>query len=277
MRVPFVKLSPNGNTTILLRGPFSQEEHTRLTSRVIEADHLGAEQSGVISMADVPCLNMMAGEFCLNATRAFAALLALEGKLEGMGPHKYGSVRVSGVDGLVKVRVEVQDEAHCHASIRLRLPKRPETQEVEPGALLVHIPGISHLILDTEQHPLPQPHLLQDEAARWRERLQCTASAVGVVWTQRQTAPPCNTGRCLHIVPAVWVSSSNTTCVETACGSGSLAAAIADKQTGTTGLWQVSQSGGTLDVNLAEDDEGFAAWVGGDVWLTAAGDAFFED
>lgn len=84
MRVlPFTKYSPCGNTTILVReASLSPADRARVAAEIIAPGHLEAEQAGYVdTAAPVPRLDMMGGEFCVNATRAFAALLAEEGKL----------------------------------------------------------------------------------------------------------------------------------------------------------------------------------------------------
>ena len=83
MRVlPFTKYSPCGNTTILVReSSLSPADRARVAAEIIAPGHLEAEQAGYVdTAAPVPRLDMMGGEFCVNATRAFAALLAEEGE-----------------------------------------------------------------------------------------------------------------------------------------------------------------------------------------------------
>ena len=83
MRVlPFTKYSPCGNTTILVReSSLSPADRARVAAEIIAPGHLEAEQAGYVdTAAPVPRLDMMGGEFCVNATRAFAALLAEEVK-----------------------------------------------------------------------------------------------------------------------------------------------------------------------------------------------------
>ena len=79
MRVlPFTKYSPCGNTTILVReSSLSPADRARVAAEIIAPGHLEAEQAGYVdTAAPVPRLDMMGGEFCVNATRAFAALLS---------------------------------------------------------------------------------------------------------------------------------------------------------------------------------------------------------
>lgn len=102
MRVlPFTKYSPCGNTTILVReASLSPADRARVAAEIIAPGHLEAEQAGYVdTAAPVPRLDMMGGEFCVNATRAFAALLAEEGKLSPESGGLGGIVSVSGMPG----------------------------------------------------------------------------------------------------------------------------------------------------------------------------------
>ena len=99
MRVlPFVKYSPCGNTTILIRDtPLVPAARARCAAEIIAPGHLEGEQAGFIDLAaHVPRLDMMGGEFCVNATRAFAVELLREGRLapEGEGVFFGGGERV---------------------------------------------------------------------------------------------------------------------------------------------------------------------------------------
>lgn len=280
-RVPFAKLSPNGNTTILLRGEFSPQVRAALSVAVMQSDHLCAEQAGAVTFFP-PRLDMMGGEFCLNATRAFAALLAFEGKLkeslEGLTLYYHGHLETSGLDTPVAVRVKLHDEATALASVRLHLPpsSAPECPEphVCPGVWLVRLPGIQHLLVDVAQHHLPlNRDALKADSARWRNRFGLESQpAAGVIYYEL----PKHDERHMRIVPVVWVALTGGVCVETACGSGSLAAALVGAAiTGMQdGLWSIEQAGGTLDVSLTSEEVGFSAWVGGEVRYIAEGHTF---
>ncbi len=77
MKIPFSKWSPGGNITILLEQVLPKKKHAELCARVLSPLHLQAEQSGTIDLnSNPPRLRMMGDEFCINATRSCAALLA---------------------------------------------------------------------------------------------------------------------------------------------------------------------------------------------------------
>lgn len=88
----FSKLIPGGNPTILLHDPDLDGPELALASaRLMSPLHLQAEQVGALhpGRADgttLPRLRMMGGEFCVNATRCAALLLARQGALRLVRP-----------------------------------------------------------------------------------------------------------------------------------------------------------------------------------------------
>ena len=158
MRVlPFTKYSPCGNTTILVReSSLSPADRARVAAEIIAPGHLEAEQAGYVdTAAPVPRLDMMGGEFCVNATRAFAALLAEEGKLSPESGGLGGIVSVSGMPERLRVRVRRLAAHRFESAVLLDLPQAPPLENVAPGMYLVRVPGIAHLVLDAAAHPLP--------------------------------------------------------------------------------------------------------------------------
>ena len=275
MRVlPFTKYSPCGNTTILVReSSLSPADRARVAAEIIAPGHLEAEQAGYVdTAAPVPRLDMMGGEFCVNATRAFAALLAEEGKLSPESGGLGGIVSVSGMPERLRVRVR-RLAAHCFESaVLLDLPQAPPLENVAPGMYLVRVPGIAHLVLDAATHPLPADKD-RDTAALFARFGLLGEDAAGCIWLHREPSG-------LRITPFVWVRGTGTTYAETACGSGTLAASIVCRGVyGDGGELSLMQPGGE-PLRVVPDGSvypgGWAAWVGGPVRCIARGDVFVE-
>ena len=161
---------------------------------------------------------MMGGEFCVNATRAFAALLAEEGKLSPESGGLGGIVSVSGMPERLRVRVRRLAAHRFESSVLLDLPQAPPLENVAPGMYLVRVPGIAHLVLDAAAHPLPADKD-RDTAALFARFGLLGEDAAGCIWLHREPSG-------LRITPFVWVRGTGTTYAETACGSGTLAASI---------------------------------------------------
>ena len=116
----FWKICPSGNPTILLRAEDFETDRITVSTQIMNDLHLGAEQVGFINMPDAPAQNaffnleMMGGEFCLNATRAFALLLAQRNLLpeipsakESAGIKTWtGEITSSGVNHKIEVQVK---------------------------------------------------------------------------------------------------------------------------------------------------------------------------
>ncbi len=291
--LPFYKLFPGGNPTILvmdgalLSASVSPETRASIARALMAPENLGAEQVGFLDTAATPPrMEMMGGEFCVNATRCAAVVFALLGLLPGSPAETAayeGTMATSGAAGPVRVRVA---PARNHepsagttafdAAVAVPLPRdflRDSAciRECGPGEVLVRLPGITHLLLDAGRHPLPDSPL--EAAARKRaERGLETEEATGVVWYFPSPDAPGTTA----IVPVVHVAATGSSVVETACGSGSLALALLRARTGGLGHAIRQPSGDSITVAFepADAPDGHPlAWISGTVRLTAQGTA----
>lgn len=82
----FSKLIPGGNPTIILHEPDLSAEKLALAAKeCMGTMHLQAEQVGALYVdGTLPRLEMMGGEFCINATRAAGMLLAAARKFKAL-------------------------------------------------------------------------------------------------------------------------------------------------------------------------------------------------
>ncbi len=282
-RTTFFKFSPGGNTTVLLLDKnFSPQERAAIAAEVLAPLHLHAEQAGFVDLA-IPRLEMAGGEFCLNATRTLGALLALADWEARPAPERpaavswRGAAQVSGMPA--PVLLEISGDAarlpEVDAAVFLDLPSSVSCETVAPGATLVRLPGIVHLLLDKVRHPFPDDW--RAASASWRRRFDLeTEPAAGCVWWHA-------TGDVLHADPVVWVGKPYSLCRETSCGSGALALALAHRAAsaasgprGGRELHVMQPSGLPLRVRLSRDGDVLRARVGGPVRLLARGDVFTQ-
>ena len=162
----FWKITPGGNPTILLRSEdVPPEKRASVANAVMSGQHLGAEQVGYVRFEGTPRLDMMGGEFCLNATRSFAVLLAEKGLLAHDEDGMFGNVEVSGVPDEVSVRVSFPEKALPFAEACLHLPSLPEPERMD-DAMLIRVPGIAHII---QTGPMPSPEALPAFCERQRK------------------------------------------------------------------------------------------------------------
>ena len=155
--IQFSKWDPSGNTTLF----FPQDtpgNHAALAHGALLQQKLGGEQAGFVDTQN-GSLIMAGGEFCVNATRCFGALLDLCALRQGIhfspsSPRAY-LVRVSGWPDSIPLRV-TGSLPSWQVEATLRFRSLPVLQR-EAGKALVEFPGIAHLLINTALHPAPGP------------------------------------------------------------------------------------------------------------------------
>ena len=270
--VPYFKWSPAGNTTLFFPDTVVVDaEKPLLAACAQKEDALGAEQAGFINIHK-HTLCMAGGEFCVNATRAFGAHLALAATKDA-SPDEAGrtmtfSVTVSGWPTPITVVTRGRDDVW---DVQARLSSIDYTLRTqETGILQVSLPGITHLLLDHDTFPFSAQNaqnILEEKIVRFRlEQEPC----VGAIWWQQNAGDS-------SITPLVFVRTVKTCFFEKACGSGSLALACmlaetADQQQRTFSILQPSGDPLLLSVDLRER----TASVGGRVCLQSSGVFYYR-
>ena len=242
----FSKWSPGGNTTLFFPAAgLDAARQAELARQAMRPDSLGAEQAGFVSVEERR-LRMAGGEFCVNATRAFGALLAFresaspEATLQGIArqkltnEHRY-EVQVSGWQSPIRLQVR-GTSPHWQVRAELQLPPCPITHP-EQGIHLVRLPGICHLLLDGEVHMQPEDCIAASRMLR-RQYGMTGEVASGVIWWGRRAGM-------LDMLPVVHVRDAHTTCIENACGSGALALALLLAAKGNRKPLDIMQPGGS--------------------------------
>ena len=271
----FWKVTPGGNPTILLKAEdIAPEKRVPVANAVMDAQHIGGEQVGYVRLTGTPRLDMMGGEFCLNATRAFASVLDALDLLEREGNVGRGFVEVSGADGLVEVRVTHADHALPFAEACLHFDALPEPETMADGLRLVRVPGIAHIVQSgTPASAGMNSQSLPAFCEQQRKALALEAEeAVGHLWlSPAESQGDSGTVR-LSLDPVVWVRETRTLCFESACGSGTLACALAEHaKNGATCFDIVQPSGTALSVRMERAEKSWDVWVGGPSRITASG------
>jgi diaminopimelate epimerase len=126
------------------------------------------------------------------------------------------------------------------------------------GEIIVRLPGITHLLLNTDCRPLPANPLIAAREKLLEHGLE-KEEAAGIIWFSKHDDGTCS------IIPVVHVASTESYVPESACGSGSLALALhmaPEKEL------SVSQpSGHALTIHFTAEK----AWIRGVVTVTAHG------
>ncbi len=223
--VNFYKVTPGGNTTLLLdASAVLPAERAGISAQIMDSLHLGAEQVGFVefhnSLQPVPFgrLDMMGGEFCGNACRAYAAVLAYEKFGDEISNMEWtGKVLCSGLEQPVSCWVKGKDSG-LDSAIAVPFDSKYEMTLLQDGKAVLRLPGITHILLPYEAGLRTQGmKYLAALACGWRKKLGLLdESAVGCIWFEL-------TDKGASILPLVWVKETNTSCAETACGSASIA------------------------------------------------------
>lgn len=155
MEVKFIKTSPTENMTLLIETPVAREEQLAVAERLIAYGSVYAEQAGYIEEAESPAaekrLQMMAGEFCGNASLSLAAWLAKKKNLP-IGEKTEIALEVSGAETLVRCEMERETENRFCGRVAMPLPQAIESrkftldgEKIELTAVV--FAGITHIIV----------------------------------------------------------------------------------------------------------------------------------
>lgn len=251
MHVRYIPADPAGNLTGFVLTRVEPERRAALAARMMALCPEGFEQIGFVDEASLntplPRMEMMGGEFCGNATRAFALLAAAR---KGIWPVKDARemvVRVSGASEPVRV---VLEEKSAFAQMPLPLG----VTEIDAGGRripVVQMEGISHAVLLRETP--------SEETARLVLSAMPPQDAQGVIFAQGE-----------RMTPFVRVAATGTGVWEGSCGSGSVALGwlLARGKADGEHSFEFEEPGGRLTVSVTmRSGRAVRAMMGGEVRL----------
>lgn len=231
----FVTLWPGGNTTAVVTEDVPRAEHAKLAQEIM-AQNKEIEQVGYFETPTNPravCrLQMMGGEFCMNATRSAAYYYAKQHGLTKM------LVEASGSSELIEVEVD-GNMTHITLPGAFYLKSRQKD-----GYTVVDLAGIRHLITEGNFDESSARTLIDSNKDDYE--------AIGVIYTSTE-------GENIFIDPLVWVRGTDSFVRETGCGSGSIAASIAthQKNVSTVRFSVMQPSGEAYTITLDPMKDGF--------------------
>ena len=229
MEIQYLLADPTKNITVLVTTPVSRALQPELASLLLDLEP-EAEQVGFVETAadGQMRLQMMGGEFCGNATRAFACYAA---KVRGRGETRL-AISVSGAREPVPVAVDLRQN---RAYAQMPLPYALEWISVNKQKIpLVRMEGIDHaLLLDAAPSP---------EAAECVLAAMPKQDARGVLFVQGG-----------KMTPLVEVAATGTRVWESSCGSGTVALAWYLVQNLADGMhaFAFDEPGGRLEARVA--------------------------
>ena len=145
MKLNVLRADPAGNITLFVLDPIERERRAALAAKLMRRlPDMKIDQVGFACPADADTdgrMEMMGGEFCGNATRAYAMYVARQ-----RGGLSEVRLRVSGFEHIVTAAVDL---ARGAARAEMPLPRAVRAAEVEGHAgTLVDLAGIAHLVIE---------------------------------------------------------------------------------------------------------------------------------
>ena len=250
MTLHVLRADPAGNITLFVLDPVPLGDRAGVASRLMEGSDV--EQVGFVClpvMGGAGRMEMAGGEFCGNATRAFGMLISRR-----LGGAPQVLVEVSGCEAPVAVDVDLSAGT---ARARMPLPRSVSRVAADGySGALVDLGGIAHLVVENVRPSLEFFQKAEPLFARFPG-----AEAYGVIFLDARKGT---------MTPLVKVPAADTLVWEGSCGSGSLAAAVAQSQDAPDGPFVRSyvQPAGVVEATvIRRDGEEVAAWIGGPVTL----------
>ena len=257
VRLKVVRADPAGNVTLFVLTPVDRALRADAAGKLIAAlPEMKVEQVGFASaplMGGAARLEMAGGEFCGNAARAWGMWTAA-----GHVPRpERVRIEVSGCSHPIAVDVDwVEGTARTEMPLPLEVRPVPEF-----GGTLVHLGGIAHLVV-RDTAPSREFFRRVEPAFIGLAGLE----AYGVVFLERLDEAAGEE----RLTPLVKVPSVGTLFQEGSCGSGSLAAAVAESaevRDGEFRRWYVQPAGALTASVVRRNGEVQGAFIEGPVSL----------
>lgn len=251
----YFRANPCGNITGFVVAPVYPGYRKAYTDCIMEQIDKDVEQVGFISPAyeGAPLrMDMMGGEFCANATRAYGLYSAGFYDTDGLVDIE---VYVSGHEGTTDVIADVKNQK---AYVALDAPIGRENLTIDgKDCTLIKLPGISHLVVEAEEDKDFVDNALEVLKKDHKDE------AYGVLFFNKDK---------LEMIPYVYVEGSETLFREGSCGSGTVAVVnyLEDDIAKLDEDYKISikNPAGELEVFVYEFEDGKKFCVGGKVELS---------
>ena len=252
MELNILRADPAGNITVFVLDPVEKAQRAAIAEKIMAIPALKAEQVGYACAAEDDVdghMEMMGGEFCGNATRAYGMYIAQQkGGLSSV------RLRVSGCGHVVTAQVDLKA-----GTARAEMPCPRSVQRVTAGGqegTLVDLGGIAHFVVE---HVEPSEGSFRAAEGAFADIPDL--DACGVIFLDAENR---------SMTPLVKVIETNSLVWEGSCGSGSLAAVLALTDSLPDGEYSenIVQPAGTVCAAVVrENGRAKAAYIGGSVTL----------
>ena len=250
MELRYTVIDPTKNITLLVTTPVPRDVQPRVAAELLRREK-DAEQVGFaegLATGD-PRLQMMGGEFCGNATRAYGMYIAQQkGGLSSV------RLRVSGCDHVVTAQVDLKS-----GTARAEMPCPRSVKRVTVNGhegTLVDLTGIAHFVVEGVE---PSEGFFR--AAESIFSGIAGLDACGVIFLDAEKR---------SMIPLVKVIETGSLVWEGSCGSGSVACAVAQSERMENGGFSCEYRQPAGAVRASVERQGgnvIAASIGGEVTL----------
>ena len=252
MELNILRADPAGNITIFVLDQVEKAQRAAIAEKIMAIPALKAEQVGYVCPAEDDAdghMEMMGGEFCGNAPRAYGMYIARQkGGLSSV------KLRVSGCDHIVTAQVDL-----AAGTARAEMPCPRSVQRVTANGLegtLVDLTGIAHLVVEGVK---PSEEFFRAVEPVFSQI--AGLDACGVIFLDAETH---------RMTPLVKVIDTNSLVWEGSCGSGSVACAVAQSEQMENGGFSCDyiQPAGVVRASVErQGGKVVAAHIGGKVTL----------
>lgn len=241
MIINFFRILPGGNDTIIVTSPVSALERSSIASLIIKK-LVGVEQVGYLSYPQDSCtdarLDMMGGELCINGIRCVARILALKSSKAKF------LIESSGSNQIFRCDVYLQNNKFF---VKVSLNIFPLIQRLERDIFLVRLDNMSLLFCKYDSTNIKDSAL--EIFGKLKKRYQGKFKglpAYGIVPFQ-------GFNNRYRIFPVIYVEKTDTTILETGCGSASMALALALREEDNAEKFFITQpSNSTYELDVIE-------------------------
>lgn len=252
MKLNILRADPAGNITVFVLDPIEKAQRAAIAEQIMAIPFLKAEQVGYACPPEDGAdgrMEMMGGEFCGNATRAYGMYIARQ-----KGGASEVKLRVSGCDHVVTAQVDLEA-----GTARAEMPCPRSVQRITVNGhegTLVDLAGIAHFVVEGAAP--------SEEFFRAVEPVFSGIAgldACGVIFLDAETH---------RMTPLVKVIDTNSLVWEGSCGSGSVACAVAQSEGMQSGGFscEYTQPAGKVRASVErQNGKVIAAAIGGLVTL----------
>lgn len=274
MKLNFIKVNPTENMTIFILDPLPRSIYPEVANKLMNYNNLHAEQVGFIERPNLigSCsrLHMMGGEFCGNASRAFAAVMVQKGYSHfELKDGKYiVPFESSSVDQVLYNEVKQLTDNTFEVKVKIPLHKsinaiKTNYNGIDYSGLLVEFDGIAHVVISTG-HDISGEGLLLKLV---EELSPLPYGALGIMFYNEEED---------FITPLVYVKNTGSLVWERGCGTGTAALGVVLALKSNSSIdKKVKQPGGNIDVIITVDNGQIEdIYLKGNVSIVAEGEVY---